>query len=174
MNLGNFECDVTRAAAGADVAFQNVGGMRKDLAAGPITVKDIWEINPFGNTIVTFSVRGDTLRKMVAWQADIAAREFAQVSGVRYVYDSSLPKGSTLVSVEVGGKAVVDSAVYTVATNNYIGSHLRNFFGISDSSVALRETGLIDRDVIIAYIRKNGTISSAVEGRIIDRAGSSH
>ncbi len=170
MNLGNFECDVTRDAAATDIAFQNVGGMRRDLPAGPIRVRDIWEINPFGNTIVTFSVRGDSLRKMLEWQAGISPREFAQVSGVAYVYDSSLPKGSTLVSASVSGRAIVDSASYSVATNNYIGSHLHDFFGISASSIILHETGMIDRDVIIAYVRKKGTISSAVEGRIVDRA----
>lgn len=170
MNLGNFECDVTRAAAGADVAFQNVGGMRKDLPAGPIKVRDIWEINPFGNTVVTFTVRGDTLRRMVEWQAGIRARDFAQVSGIRYVYDSGNPAGSQLVSLSVNGREVLDTARYTVATNNYIGSHLHDFFGINERSVTVRDTGMVDRDVVIAYIRNTRNISSTVEGRIVDRA----
>ncbi len=171
-NIGNFESDVTRYATGTDIGFQNVGGIRKDLDAGPIKVRDIWEINPFGNTLVTFSVRGDVLRTMIEFQAGIQPREFAQVSGVNYVYDSSKPKGSQLVSLTVTGKPVTDSQMYSISTNNYIGSHLKDFFGISDASVKIKETGMVDRDVIIEYIRKNPIITSKVEGRIVDIAKS--
>lgn len=167
-NIGNFECDVTRTATKTDVAFQNVGGIRKDLDAGPIKVRDIWEINPFGNTFVTFSVRGEVLKQMIEWQAGIQPREFTQVSGVDYVYDSSKPKGSQLVSVTVNGVPVADTVLYSISTNNYIGSHLKDFFGIEESAVRITETGIVDRDAIIEYIRKNPVISSWIEGRIVD------
>lgn len=167
-NLGNWECDVVREAANTDIAFLNSAGIRKNLDAGPITVRDIWEINPFGNSLVTFMVRGDTLRKMIEWQAGIRSREFLQVSGLRYVYDSSKPKGHQLISLEVNGKSVIDTAQYTIATNNYVASHIAEFFGIAQNAVNLSDTGSIDRDVFIAHIRNHKVISSTVEGRIVD------
>ena len=159
-----------RSATGTSSAFHNVGGIRKDLDAGPIRIRDIWEMNPFGNTFVTFSVRGDTLRRMLEWQASVRPREFVQVSGLRYVYDSSKPVGKRVDSVVVDGMPGHDTERYSICTNNYIGSHLSDFFGIGDGSVSIEDTGLVDRDVIIEYIRHNPAISSAVEGRITDRA----
>ena len=170
INVGNFECDVMRAVAKTDIAFHNVGGIRKDLDAGPIKVRDIWEMNPFGNMLVTFSVRGDTLRKMMEWQAAIRPREFAQVSGLQYTYNSSEPFGKNLLSLNVNGQPCVDTVWYSLCTNNYIGSHLYDFFGIDEKSVNILDTGLIDRDVIIDYIIQKKTISSVVEGRIVDVA----
>lgn len=167
-NLGNWECDVVREATKADIAFLNSAGIRKNLDAGPITVRDIWEINPFGNTLVTFMVRGDTLRRMMEWQAGIPSREFLQVSGLRYVYDSSKPKGQQLASIEVNGKPVIDTGLYRISTNNYVASHLSEFFGIGQNSVDLTDTGIIDRDAFITYIRKHKIISSSVQGRIVD------
>jgi 2',3'-cyclic-nucleotide 2'-phosphodiesterase (5'-nucleotidase family) len=170
INIGNFASDVTRQAAGADIAFQNVGGIRKDLAAGPITVRDIWEIHPFGNTIVTFAVRGDVLRRMIEWQCSVRGRDFAQVSGMSYVYDSSRPAGTRLCEVSVGGRAIADSTMYTVATNNYIGAHVKEFFGLEPGSAEVRDTGIVDRDAVIAHIRATPVIDSRIEGRIVDKA----
>jgi 5'-nucleotidase/UDP-sugar diphosphatase len=167
-NLGNWECDVVRQATNTDIAFLNSAGIRKNLDAGPIKIRDIWEINPFGNTLVTFAVRGDTLRKMVEWQAGIQSREFMQVSGLKYRYDSSKPQGQKLVSIEVMGKPVVDTKLYTIVTNNYVASHLSEFFGTVEKSVNFVDTGIVDRDVFIEYIREKKTISAAVEGRIMD------
>lgn len=171
MNIGNFECDVMRHAAQTDIAIHNVGGIRKDLDAGPVRVRDIWEINPFGNTLVTFTVTGSMLRAMFEFQAGVSPREFAQVSGLRYRYDSRKPRGQMLLSLEVNGRPVEDSRNYTICTNNYIGSHLDAFFGLHPSSITIEETGLVDRDVIIDYIRAHPRIDSRLEGRITDLNG---
>ncbi|HLX11798.1 MAG TPA: bifunctional UDP-sugar hydrolase/5'-nucleotidase, partial [Bacteroidota bacterium] len=57
-NLGDFECDAFRANqyAPAQIAFVNITGLRKNLDTGKVTLRDIWEVNPFGNTLVEFTV----------------------------------------------------------------------------------------------------------------------
>ncbi len=168
MNIGDFECDAMRAATGTDIAFHNVGGIRKDLDAGPILLRDIWEINPFGNTLITFTVTGGVLKKMIEFQSGVRTREFAQISGMRYVFDSSKPEGLRVVSIQVSGHPIIDSARYSLCSNNYMGSHIKEFFGIPSGNVHIIETGLIDRDVLIDYIKRLGTINSTIEGRIVD------
>src|SRR4030095_9309971 len=64
-NLAQFEADMFRQKTGTDIGFINGGGVRKSLAKGDILVSDIWEINPFGNTVQTFTVSGKTLRQMI-------------------------------------------------------------------------------------------------------------
>ena len=63
--IGNFIADAQREAVQADVSFMNSTGIRKDMAAGPITKKDIFEILPFRNLLTTFPVTGSQLRSMI-------------------------------------------------------------------------------------------------------------
>jgi 5'-nucleotidase/UDP-sugar diphosphatase len=44
---------------GADFGYQNLHGVRADLAAGDIRVEDVWKVLPFENTLVTMRLAGD-------------------------------------------------------------------------------------------------------------------
>jgi 5'-nucleotidase/UDP-sugar diphosphatase len=173
-NIGSFHADAIRAAAGTDVGLINVGSLRKDQPAGDITLRDVWEINPFGNVIVTFPVRGDTLRKIIEWQVSSKAREFLQVSGIRYVFDSSKPDGQQLLSLEVGGAPINLAAVYTISTNSYVSEHPMEFFGIPRTAITPMPTGLIDHDAVGEYVASRGEVRSEVDGRILDVAATTH
>ncbi len=168
-NLGNWEADVMREFAKTDIAFQNSGGLRKDLPRGEIKVRDIWEINPFGNTFVVFEVDGRTLRKMMEWQASGKA-ELMQISGMKVVIDSRKNVDERVVSIEVGGKPLDENKFYSIVTNNWVADHLYNLFGIPQNSVEIKNLGVVDRDVFIEAVKKQKVIRSEVEGRIIDLA----
>lgn len=169
-NVGNWQADVMRSFARTDIAFQNNGGIRTDLPAGPITVGDVWRINPFGNQFVTFSVKGSMLKTMIEFQTRGSTREFVQVSGLRYVFDSSKPPGQRLISVEVNGKPLEDNRVYTAVTNNYVSSNFEAHFEVSSHGLEFRALPQLDREVFIERIRKDKLISSTLDGRITDIA----
>ena len=164
-NLGNWQADVMREFAGTDIAFMNSGGLRKDLPAGVITRRDIWEINPFGNTLVVFNVPGDTLLRMLEWQA-AGKGEFIQVSGIRYTVDPIKPFGQKVIMATVNGKPIEREKTYSIVTNNYVAGHVRELFGIQQSSISITDLNVIDRDVFMDYIEKQKTVGSAIEGRI--------
>lgn len=44
---------------GADFGFQNLAGVRADIAAGDISVEDVWKVLPFENTLVTMRLTGE-------------------------------------------------------------------------------------------------------------------
>lgn len=46
-------------AVGADFGFQNLRGVRADIAAGDIHVSDVWNVLPFENTLVKIKLKGD-------------------------------------------------------------------------------------------------------------------
>ncbi len=170
-NLGNWESDVMKEYAGTDVVFQNSTGIRFGLKPGPIKVGDIWQINPFGNHCVIFTVTGGTLRSMVEFQVSRARHSgFVHFSGLRLVFDSRRLAGQRVVSIEVNGKPVNDKAVYTVATNNYVSSNLEVHFGIDSKSLKFTSLPKLDRDIFIDKIRKEKIISSFLDGRIKDLA----
>ncbi len=165
-NVGSWQADVMRDFAHADVAFQNSGGIRKNLSAGPITLRDMWEISPFGNEFVTFSVSGEQLLGMLRFQA-LKTGEFCQVSGLRFSYDFDAEAGNALTA-EVNGQAVDPARMYTVVTNGYVGGHLFDVFGLPEAEIAVHPAGsaAVDRDVFIDYVRKQKNIDSKKDGRI--------
>ena len=170
-NVGNWQADVFLQYAKSDIAFQNATGIRKFLNPGPITVGDIWEMNPFGNYCVTFEVDGATLRSMLEFQVSYATgQECIQVGGLRFTYDSRKPRGERLVSVEVQGKRLESSSRYTVATNNYVVSSLQAHFGINQKTMTLTSLPKLDRDIFIDAIRKAKIIDTRTDGRIKDLA----
>ena len=165
-NIGNWFTDAIKEHFKTDIAFQNSGGIRKDLSAGPITIRDVWEISPFANTIEIIKVRGDTLKQMMQWRVR-HSHDLLQTSGMKRVYNS---KTDSLLELTVNGKKIEKHATYTIATNNYITGHAKRFFGIPASELNIKYTGIVGRDVLIEDIKDKETIHSEVEGRIIDVA----
>jgi 2',3'-cyclic-nucleotide 2'-phosphodiesterase (5'-nucleotidase family) len=178
-NLGQFEADAFRMKTGADIGFVNGGGLRKSLLKGDILVGDIWEINPFGNEIQTITVSGKTLKQMMKNNIKIRLEkiskgegaELLHNSGLTYSYDSKKAnEGSDdfIVSMNIGRAEVSDEAMYTIATNNYVISQFKKFFGEISEPITPKETGWNDRDLIIEVVKETGVINNTVEKRVVD------
>ncbi len=158
-NIGNWLTDAMRKYTGADIAIQNNGGIRKNLSAGPITVRDIWEISPFGNHIITFTVSTKELREMLAHQIENGFS--LQFSGVTFDADTSANQPKSL---RVNGKRVWPWKTYTVATNNYVGEQLEKYLDLPPKDV--KDLGIKDRDLFIRAVEDEKDIHSVIEGRI--------
>ena len=52
ITLGCLVTDIMRAATGAEVALTNRSGLRAGLPAGRLTRREMYQISPFGNTLV--------------------------------------------------------------------------------------------------------------------------
>jgi 2',3'-cyclic-nucleotide 2'-phosphodiesterase (5'-nucleotidase family) len=162
-NIGNWIADVTRAYFQTDIAFQNSGGIRKGLAAGPITVRDIWEISPFDNTIVIVRVTGIQLLNILDWRIK-NPRDLLQTSGLTRFYNT---KNKTLIEATVNGNPIIPDKIYTIATNNYILGHIERFFGLSEKDVLVEDTGVIGRDILLLAVKKQKIIDTKIEGRLV-------
>jgi 2',3'-cyclic-nucleotide 2'-phosphodiesterase (5'-nucleotidase family) len=178
-NLGQYEADVFMKKTGTDIAFINGGGLRKSLYSGSITVGDIWEINPFGNEIISFSVTGKTLEQMIRNNILIRAgkvkegesAEILDVSGLSYSFDSRKAVEDSIsfpLLLQVNGQAIEDNRTYTISTNSFVTSQFKKFFGEVSEQIEFQTTGLIDRDVIIESVEKEKIINSVLVPRIND------
>lgn len=107
-NLGNLMADALRHAGGTDLGLQNGGGIRASIAAGNVTVGDTFNIAPFTNLVKTARNVTAAQLKQVMEHAYGGANtspsggtegRFAQISGMRVVYDSSRPSGSRVLSI---------------------------------------------------------------------------
>lgn len=159
-NLGNWLTDVMKKKTRSDIAFTNNGGIRKDLAAGDIKVRDIWEITPFGNTFVTFTIDGKQLLNMVEYMVE--NNRLMPQSGLKITIKRDENK---LLKVLVNGEKIDPNKKYSVVTNNYVFDHTKGYFGFVPNNNI--KTGLVDRDVFLDAVREQKIIDSKIEGRII-------
>ncbi|HEU4321589.1 MAG TPA: 5'-nucleotidase C-terminal domain-containing protein [Roseiflexaceae bacterium] len=186
-NLANLITDTLRerilAAADNDpnkpvVAITNGGGIRASINAGDVTVGNVLEVLPFGNTIAYVDVTGAQLLAALengVSQAPAEGGRFAQVAGLRFTYIARRPAGNRVVRVEVlEGTAYAPlnpTKIYRVATNNFLLTGGDGYSALAQGTGKV-DTGLVMADEVqnrIAALSANGTqpLTIGVEGRIL-------
>jgi 2',3'-cyclic-nucleotide 2'-phosphodiesterase (5'-nucleotidase family) len=172
--LGNWITDVMRWKTGADISFQNSGGIRDNITAGPITKGDIFEVSPFRNTLVLFELTGKKIKDLLEHDVE-KDWDRLQISGLSYSYHSksSKPMGSRIHRIAVNGELLVKEGkvlhpdrVFTVVSNNYlVGQAKDKYFGfpVTDS----RDIGVLINQALISWLEKNECLDYKIEGRIV-------
>lgn len=135
-------------ATGADLAFENAGGIRGGIPEGDVTVGDLLAISPYGNTLATYRLTGAQIRSALEHSLEISAQcraVLAQqmaaieagedpmqyswpsesgsvlvVGGATMEIDWSRSEGQRIASISVGGAPLDDDRVYAVAMNSYL------------------------------------------------------
>jgi 5'-nucleotidase len=167
-NLGNLVADVMREFARTDVALMNGGGIRDSLRAGPITLGDIFRVLAFDNTIVTMRVTGAQLRSALengVSQVEQGSGRFPQVSGMAFVFDPRRPVGQRVLEVRVGPAPLDPTRTYTLATNDFVAGG-GDGYTMLRGAPEWRDSQVLLRDVFIEFVRRVGTVTARVEGRI--------
>ncbi len=162
-NFGRWVTDAYRQVTDADVAFQNPGGIRKDLNAGPLMIRDIWESNPFGNTLFIFELSGSELKSAMEHSL-FGASEPLLVSGITITLHRNSQSASDLT---VAGKPMTLDKMYKAVTNSYIFGHFEKFFGFKQGERKFYDTGLIDRILLMDVAKEAGNITPPRDVRIM-------
>lgn len=162
--LGNFISDAQREAAHADIAFMNTHGIRKNITAGPFTKKDLFEVLPFRNVLVTFPVTGAQIRQIVRHYLE--KHPAIQTSGIRCTYRRAADGTPEIVTLSVNGAPVSDKKVYKAAANDYLVSEAKRYLGIEASKPTYTSQTLYK--VVEQKMRDEKTIRSEVESRITE------
>jgi len=123
--IGAFVAEVMRRRMGADVALLNGGALRGNrvLPAGPLSLRDVVALLPFGNTVALLEVDGAALRATLEHSVAALpqpAGRFLQTAGLAYVLDAARPPGERIVSVSVGGETLVPGRSYRVAVPDFL------------------------------------------------------
>lgn len=170
--IGNLIADAQREIVNADVAFTNGGNIRGDriFEAGPVTGRDTLTILPFNNIVVKIELSGQQLLAALENSVSLVehnAGRFAQVSGMTFTVDASLEPGSRVSDVLVNGEPLDLGRMYTASVNDYIvegGDGYESFVGTT--KLVDERAGPLLAEVLTNYIRDNGPVNPAVEGRI--------
>ena len=156
-NIGNWICAALRREAGAQVGFCNSGGIRKDLAAGPVTLRDLWEISPFGNQVLVVPLSGARIRQIFQDELRQGGLHL-QFDGLRVGAGEAGAPGAVLVD----GKPMTEEGRYRVAMSDYVWGQLRQ---PADSLLTPASTGRLDRDMLIDRARAEREITPVLDGR---------
>ncbi|WP_179298676.1 5'-nucleotidase C-terminal domain-containing protein [Evansella halocellulosilytica] len=166
-NLGNLITDAMKDLTDADIAFTNGGGIRANIAAGDVTVGDVFEAFPFANYVIMIEVTGEDILQSAEHGVRLYPNEnggFLHVSGMSYTFDPSQPEGERIVELLIDGEPVDPDATYHVATNDFMASGGDGFSWLADGEL-LADTGQLLSEVLINYLQADKQIPE-VEGRI--------
>ncbi|KAI7263874.1 hypothetical protein KC345_g9002 [Hortaea werneckii] len=176
------------------VAIQNGGGIREAINVGDITMGEVLTTLPFGNGLAALKVTGAeiiaSLENSVSGISSDQGR-FAQVSGMKYTYDSTktpeivdpltgqvTQAGNRIISVEIkqadGSYLPVDPAAhYILSTNSFMagGGDFYRALAAAKADGRYYELGLPDFEVLLSYLKTHDPVTSSVEGRITDLKG---
>lgn len=137
-NLGDLVADAFRAGMNTDIGWANGGGVRANVPAGEIARGQLLAVCPYANRIVAIRVTGQDLLNAL----ETAVREypkaegcFAQVSGLSFDIDTTVPSGVKLDgdgrflrvegayrvgNVRIGQKPLELEDTYTIAGSAYV------------------------------------------------------
>ena len=123
--IGAFMAEAIRRRMGADVGLLNGGAIRGNrvLPAGPLSLRDVAALLPFGNIVALLEVDGAALRATLEHSVAALpqpAGRFLQTAGLTYVLDAARPPGDRIVSVSVGGEVLVPGRRYRVAVPDFL------------------------------------------------------
>ncbi len=180
--LGNLIADSQLAATASSssgsavVAFMNPGGIRTDLiasqisgteAVGEVTYGESFAVQPFGNNLMTITMKGSDIVAVLEQQFDNPSpgqnRILSVSKGFGYSWSASAPKGSKVSDVTLGGKALDPNATYRVTVNNFLADGGDNFTAFTKGTNRLG--GVVDLDALEAAL-KGQTVTPPALDRI--------
>jgi 2',3'-cyclic-nucleotide 2'-phosphodiesterase (5'-nucleotidase family) len=153
--LGNWFVDIVHQEADrlykgkVDFSIQNYGGIRvTNLAAGPITIGEIYEVMPFENQLVVMEARGIVVEKLFSHIARYGGWPVSKNVKVRANQDGKLKY------LKINGEKINPTQTYHFALPDYIanGGDQCSFLKNQDRV----ELGVKIRDVVIDYLKKSG------------------
>jgi 2',3'-cyclic-nucleotide 2'-phosphodiesterase (5'-nucleotidase family) len=183
-SLGNFVTDGMRwqatmkAGKTITLAVMNAGGMRRStIGEGELRARDIFELLPFENALVTVDLTGVQLKKLLE---NILTGNEAQ-AGARIVYKTTAEKKNEAESIKLregAGEIEIDPAkIYTVVTIDYIYNVGGARWSVFREGANMKALGITLRESLMNYVKSETAggrdIKPNLDGRFsLDKANS--
>lgn len=161
------------AASGVTIAISNGGGMRASLAAGEVTLDDIFGVLPFQNTLFTMELTGAqiiaALEQGVS-RFEIRTGSFPQIAGLRFRFSPLALAGRgrvTEVNVQTrDGWAPIDPAVtYSVVVSKFMAAGGDGYSALAERRNRY-DTTIDMADALAEFLSANAPYAPRMDGRI--------
>ncbi len=163
--MGNTITDAMRNEVKADFAFLNLGGVRADIKSGPVTYRDIFQVMPFDNMLVSFKCTGEFLRRIIETRVE-GSRHGLVVSGVNVVYSKKRPNFDRVTSLRIGGQPWDPNKIYTCATTDFLlqgNAGLTLLTQVPQEDIINHQINL--RDAIVNYFKQHSPVKTKIDDR---------
>lgn len=160
---------------GAQIALMNIGGVRNDLLIEPtdgepqgvITYNEVHSVQPFGNTLITVSLTGEQLERLLEQQFRQERHTILQPStGFSYTWSESAPLGDKIkpADIKLNGQPISAEKTYRVTINSFLATGGDGFSVLTEGKDATG--GRVDLDVFVDYIKAQTFIKAPEQRRI--------
>ena len=149
IQLGMFMARATLESSKADFAFQNSGGVRvNELTGGNITIKNIYELDPFSNEIMICKMNPAQIKELIAF----GYKKEKKADLISYGLNSEiyLNQDNSINEIELflpDGSKLMENKVYNVALNSYVASSYK--FSKTEEP---KGTGVTTTDAILSML----------------------
>ena len=148
--IGCMMTDAFREVSGADFSFQNTGGVRVNhLKKGPITVKDVYSIDPFRNDMVMYQMTGEQVKKFILNSYRKNGGFPSYVSGMTY----EVRDDGRSVWIDMDGGNFSTKNIYKVTINSYMATTV-----VIESVDEGRSLFKTSEEMMIEFLRKHKTV----------------
>ncbi|MCW5940068.1 MAG: 5'-nucleotidase C-terminal domain-containing protein [Fimbriimonadaceae bacterium] len=145
---------------GSVVAFMNSGGVRAGFEAGPVTYGQLINVQPFANTLVVADLTGEEIL------AALQSGKLFVSAGSSFTLDRKQPEGRQVRDVVIAGEPLVMDRFYRTTWNSFVAGGGDGIVQVRDSSRYKYDTGMIDVDAFIAWVKARSPLAPKAEGRI--------
>lgn len=145
--LGRLVAESIRWKTKADVGLMNSGGLRAPIKKGPITLKNIYELAPFVNTLVLLKASGQDIVDIVNF-GTVNGRGNAQFSGIRFDMEDNQVK-----NIQISGKPLNLQKQYLLGTHDFLTSGGDGYSILKKLPVIRVYDGTLIRDAVVEYIK---------------------
>jgi 2',3'-cyclic-nucleotide 2'-phosphodiesterase (5'-nucleotidase family) len=164
--LGNFFADavfnqVKKLVPNVDFVFPSTkGGLRNDIAKGPIVVSNIFELMPFENQLVLYHLKGEDVLKVITY---IAASNGQPISGLKFNIKDKMPE-----NIYINNKTFDVKKAYWVVVSDYIASGGDGAVGFA-TPIAKQNVGLLVRDALLKEVKEIQATGKKVNAKLDER-----
>jgi 5'-nucleotidase len=179
--LGDVIADSQLAATAgnaAQIAFMNPGGIRADLTYlssplgegnGVVTYGEAFTVQPFSNTLVTKTMTGAQIKRVleqqfVGFEGQTAQRILQVSNGFTYSWSASAPVGAKVSNLQLGGVPLDPAATYRVTMNSFLATGGDGFAVFNEGTDQVG--GDVDLDALTAYLTGHPGLAPPAAARI--------
>ncbi|TYR75223.1 2,' 3'-cyclic nucleotide 2'-phosphodiesterase [Rossellomorea vietnamensis] len=160
--MGNLIADGMAWSMDADIALMNGGGIRNDVEAGEITYGDLFAVQPFGNVLTKFTLKGSELREVMNTQINPKYGPDFSISGFTYTWNADTNKVEEMFTPS--GEILDETKEYSIVVNHFMFD--REQYRITEFFKGEEEYGDVDVEATYDYVQSlDGEIEYYAEGR---------
>ncbi|MFC7402522.1 5'-nucleotidase C-terminal domain-containing protein [Citricoccus sp. GCM10030269] len=173
-----------------DLGVTNSGGLRSELlfdqfteggAFGPkpadlegkVTLGEVLDFAPFGNTLVSFDIPGSSIKQVIEenWREDGSKLHLGWSEELSYTYDDNAPVGEKVTGIWINGEPLQMDEMYTIATLSFLGdtswvgtenSAPDGYEGFAQGMENYVDLGIADNQAFQEYIQAQTAADEAI------------